>query len=78
VAEVTVSMLEQLGYQTETVGRADAALNVLSGGSFDLVISDAVSQTLQLDELSRTAARMIAEAKQPLDTNVVRLRDLRS
>ena len=32
----------------------------------------------RLDELSRTTARMIAEAKQPPDSNVVRLRNPRS
>lgn len=42
VAEVTVSMLEQLGYQAEAVGEADMALERVRKQAFDLVISDIV------------------------------------
>lgn len=42
VAEVTVSMLEQLGYQPVAVGDADTALARISNEDFELVISDIV------------------------------------
>ena len=42
VAGVTVSMLEQLGYQAEAVGEADIALVRNRKQAFDLVISDIV------------------------------------
>jgi PAS domain S-box-containing protein len=120
VAEVSASMLEQLGYDVHTVGNADAALDALDGHSFDLVMSDivmagtmdgmALARTIrerkpnlpvllvtgysqkaseagtdfplmqkpfQLADLSRTTTRVIAEAKQPPGTNVVRLRNPR-
>ena len=42
VAEVTASMLEQLGYQPVAVGDADTALERIGNQDFDLVISDIV------------------------------------
>ena len=42
VAEVTTAMLEQLGYKVTSVRDADAALNLIEHGSFDLVVSDIV------------------------------------
>jgi len=42
VAEVTASMLEQLGYQAHAVGDADTALERIRKQDFDLVISDIV------------------------------------
>ena len=42
VAEVTVSMLEQLGYQAHAAGDADTALERIGKQDFDLVISDIV------------------------------------
>jgi CheY-like chemotaxis protein len=42
VAEVTVSMLEQLGYQARAVHGADAALKCLDAQEYDLVLSDIV------------------------------------
>jgi PAS domain S-box-containing protein len=117
VAEVTISMLEQLGYEVFAAPNADAALEAIAGRSFDLVVSDIVMagsmdgiglarhirthhpilpvllvtgfsgaaasglgefnvmyKPFELADLSRTAARMIAEAKQPRRTNVVPLR----
>lgn len=120
VAQVSISMLEALGYQVRTAGDANAALELLAVETFDLVISDivmagqmdglALARTIReqqptvpillvtgysqavneasdefvvlrkpykLAELSQTTARLIAAAKQPIGTNVVRLRDLR-
>jgi CheY-like chemotaxis protein len=117
VAEVTGSMLEQLGYRVQPLRDAAAALRAINEQSFDLVISDIVMagtldglglahaireqnsrlpvllltgysqraeeargefivmrKPVKLAELSRTASRMIAESKQPLGSNVVRLR----
>jgi CheY-like chemotaxis protein len=117
VAEVTIAMLGQLGYEVEAVHDADTALNLIEQRSFDLVVSDIVMagftdgiglarairdrnprlpvllvtgyshtaadvsadfvvmrKPFQLAELSRAAARLIAEAKQPPGSNVVRLR----
>jgi CheY-like chemotaxis protein len=42
VSEVTVSMLEELGYQVQLVSSAQGALEALSHGDFDLVVSDIV------------------------------------
>src|SRR6185312_13669865 len=43
VAEVTLGMLEQLGYRVKLASSADAALQTLeSGEPFDLVVSDIV------------------------------------
>lgn len=42
VAEVTASLLEQLGYKVEARGNAAAGLAALDSGSFDLVVSDIV------------------------------------
>ena len=42
MAEVTASMLEQLGYQPVAVGDADTALERIGKQDFDLVISDIV------------------------------------
>ncbi len=120
VAEVTVSMLRQLGYEVHAVGDANAALDAIDGRNFDLVVSDVVmagsmdGRTLartirerkpdlpvllvtgyshvaggaaaeftmmrkpfQVAELSRTVTRLLAEARQPAKTNIVRLRDPR-
>jgi PAS domain S-box-containing protein len=121
VAEVTTSMLGQLGYEVQAVGDANAALAAIERSQFDLVISDIVMagpldgmtlarairarhpnlpvllvtgyspaatdraaefvtmrKPFKLADLSRIAARMIAEARQPANTNIVRLRDARS
>ena len=120
VAEVSGTMLSQLGYEVHAVADAAAALESIDRQSFDLVISDIVMpgamngvalaraikerkpdlpvllvtgysqaateapgdfpvmrKPFQLADLSRTAARMIAEARQPPTTNLVRLRDAR-
>ena len=119
VAEVSGTMLGQLGYEVHAVADAAAALESIDRQSFDLVISDIVMpgamngvalaraserkpdlpvllvtgysqaateapgdfpvmrKPFQLADLSRTAARMIAEARQPPTTNLVRLRDAR-
>jgi PAS domain S-box-containing protein len=120
VAEVSVSMLQQLGYKVQRVRDAAAALEAVGGKSFDLVVSDIVMpgamdglalarairerkpdlpvllvtgysnvageagtefvvmrKPFQLADLSRAAARMIAEAKQPPNSNIVRLRNAR-
>jgi PAS domain S-box-containing protein len=117
VAEVTVLMLKDLGYEVQAVSGPTAALEVVDSKSFDLVISDIVMpeamdglalaralrerrpglpvllatgyseaateaageftvmrKPFQLADLSRIAARVIAESKQPLETNVVQLR----
>jgi hypothetical protein len=42
VAEVTTSMLGQLGYEVQAVGDANAALAAIERSQFDLVISDIV------------------------------------
>jgi CheY-like chemotaxis protein len=120
VANVTRSMLEQLGYEVHAAANADAALAAVAERDFDLVVSDIVmagsmdgvglARTLrerkpglpvllvtgfsgaagralaeftlmqkpfELADLSRTAGRMIAGAKQPAVTNVVPLRGAR-
>jgi PAS domain S-box-containing protein len=121
VAEVIVSMVQELGYGVRVVSDANAALEAIGRQPFDLVISDIVMagpmdgialarairdrepavpvvlvtgyspaaggrdaefttlrKPFQLAELSRVAARMIAESKQPPDANIVRLRTARS
>jgi CheY-like chemotaxis protein len=120
VAEVTSSMLSQLGYDVHTAADTAAALAILERHNFDLVVSDIVMpgpldglglaralrdrepnlpvllvtgyshaatqadeslmvmrKPFQLADLSRVAARMIAEAKQPATSNLVRLSDAR-
>jgi PAS domain S-box-containing protein len=120
VAEATVTMLDQLGYESHAVRDADAALAAIATRNFDLVVSDIVMagamdgvalarairdrrpglpvllvtgyakaaldaagefplmrKPFDLAELSRTSARLIAEARQPANANVVRLRDAR-
>jgi CheY-like chemotaxis protein len=120
VAEVTVAMLRELGYEVELVTDATAALEIIGRKIFDLVVSDIVmpgsmdgaelareirrrnpdlpvllvtgySQAASsvagdfsvlrkpfgIAELSRITARIIAEAKQPPTSNLVRLRDVR-
>ena len=42
VRDVTVSMLEQLGYEVTAVGDSAAALEAVEGKKFDLVVSDIV------------------------------------
>jgi CheY-like chemotaxis protein len=42
VAQATTTMLEELGYKVSTVTGADAALQALDAGSFDLVLSNVV------------------------------------
>ena len=117
VAEVSASMLEQLGYDVHRASDAEGALAAIDRHAFDLVVTDIVMpgnmdgvalaraararrpdlpvllvtgyseaaaeagadfpvmrKPFQLAELSRAAARMIAESKQPAATNVVRLR----
>ena len=118
VANVTVSMLEDVGYRVRLVSNGDAALAAIATVEFDLVVSDIVMagsmdgiklaraireknpklpvllmtgysqaaadvgfeftilrKPVDIDELSRVAARLIAGARQPADSNVVRLRD---
>jgi PAS domain S-box-containing protein len=120
VADVTVSMFEQLGYRVRAVGDAGAAIEAIDHESFDLVVSDIVMagtmdgvklarairerkpnlpvllvtgysqaaatasteftimrKPFELADLSRAAARMIAEARQPPNTNIVRLHGAR-
>lgn len=117
VLEVSVSMLEQLGYEVVAVSNASAALKAIDKQNFDLVLSDivmpemdgtALAQAIrarkadlpvllitgyspaasqagfavlrkpfELSDLSRTVMRLIAEAKQPADSNIVRLRSHR-
>ena len=60
VAEVTMSMLEELGYQVQRVGDADSALDALARSRFDLVVSDIVMPGA-LDGLN--LARTIREQK---------------
>jgi CheY-like chemotaxis protein len=40
VLEVTVALLEQLGYQVQTVENAEAGLDAISRRNFDLMVSD--------------------------------------
>jgi PAS domain S-box-containing protein len=120
VADISISMLEEIGYQVQMVGDAEAALKLIEESEFDLVISDIVMagdmdglalaraireqrpklpvllvtgyshvvreasadfavmrKPFKLAELSRVTSRMIAGSKQPIATNVVRLRDAR-
>jgi CheY-like chemotaxis protein len=120
VAEVTVEMLRELGYEVELATDATAALEIIGRKTFDLVVSDIVMPGIMdgaelarairrrnpdlpvllvtgysqaassaagdfnvlrkpfgIAELSRLAARIIAEAKQPPSSNLVRLRDVR-
>jgi PAS domain S-box-containing protein len=42
VCGVTISMLEQLGYEVDAVASADAALEAIAARDFDLVLSDIV------------------------------------
>jgi PAS domain S-box-containing protein len=120
VLGVSVSMLEQLGYNVRAVPDATSALAAIEKESFDIVFSDivmpgsmdgtalanairarqpdlpvllttgyspAVADTeaqfailrkpFQISDLGRTITRLIAEARQPPDTNVVRLRSAR-
>jgi PAS domain S-box-containing protein len=42
VREVTVALLEQLGYQAQAVGNAEAALAAIGQHGFDLMVSDIV------------------------------------
>jgi PAS domain S-box-containing protein len=121
VLGVSVSMLEQLGYDVRAVSDATSALDAIENESFDIVVSDIVmpgtmdgtalanairarkpdlpvllmtgygtarAQTeaefailrkpFQVSELGRTITRLMAEARQPPDTNVVRLRSSRT
>ena len=120
VAEVTIAMLRELGYEVRSARDADAALAMIEAQAFDLVLSDIVMpgaidgaalareirrrrpelpvllvtgyaeavnrlggdfavlrKPFDLAELSRVTARLIAEARQPPGSNLVRLRDLR-
>jgi PAS domain S-box-containing protein len=120
VMGVTVTMLEQLGYDVQAAGDAAAALEAVDKRDFDLVISDIVMagtmdgaalarairarkpqlpvllvtgyspaaagadatfpvmrKPFQLADLSRAITRMIAEARQPPNSNLVRLSDAR-
>lgn len=120
VVGVSVSMLEQLGYDVHAVAEASSALAAIEKGNFDIVVSDivmpgsmdgvalanairarkpdlpvllmsgyspALAQTdsefailrkpFQISDLGRTITRLIAGARQPPDTNVVRLRSVR-
>jgi CheY-like chemotaxis protein len=120
VLGVSVSMLEQLGYEVRAVSDANSALAVIEKESFDIVVSDVVMpgsvdgtalanairarkpnlpvllmtgyspalapagrdhvvlrKPFQISDLGRMISRLIAEARQPPDTNVVRLRDVR-
>jgi CheY-like chemotaxis protein len=121
VLGVSVSMLEQLGYDVHAASDATGALAAIEKENFDIVISDIVmpgsmdgtalanairarkpdlpvllmtgyspglAQTeaefailrkpFQVSDLGRTITRLIAEARQPPDTNVVRLRTARA
>jgi PAS domain S-box-containing protein len=42
VADISVSMLEQLGYQVQVVSRAEDAVTAIAETAFDLVVSDIV------------------------------------
>jgi CheY-like chemotaxis protein len=117
VAEVTISMLQQLGYSVSSATNAASALAMFENKRFDLVVSDIVMagdmdgvglarairdrapevavllvtgysqaaqdalsefpllrKPFQIEELSRTSARLIAEARQPASSNIVRLK----
>ena len=121
VLGVSVSMLEQLGYDVHAVSDATGALVAIEKEAFDIVISDIVMpgsmdgtalanairtrkpdlpvllmtgyspgvahaeaefvilrKPFQISDLGRTITRLIAEARQPPDTNVVRLRSARA
>jgi PAS domain S-box-containing protein len=121
VAEVSTTMLGELGYTVHAVRDAESALQAAGEREFDLVVTDIVMpgsmdglalaraireghpglpvllvtgysqaahgaqeefvvlrKPFQLADLSRTAARITAEARQPSTTNVVQLRDARS
>ncbi|HEY6618666.1 MAG TPA: PAS domain S-box protein [Steroidobacteraceae bacterium] len=121
VLGVSVSMLEQLGYDVHAVSDATGALAAIEKEAFDIVISDIVMpgsmdgtalanairtrkpdlpvllmtgyspgvahaeaefvilrKPFQISDLGRTITRLIAEARQPPDTNVVRLRSARA
>jgi PAS domain S-box-containing protein len=121
VLGVSVSMLEQLGYDVHAVPDATSALAAIEKESFDIVVSDIVMpgsmdgtalanvirarkpdlpvllttgyspaladteaqfavlrKPFQISDLGRTITRLIAEARQPPDTNVVRLRSARA
>ncbi len=120
VADVTISMLRELGYEVCAARDAGAALAMIDGRRLDLVLSDIVMpgsidgaglaeeirrrrpdlpvllvtgyaeavdklsgdvavlrKPFDLAELSRVTARLIAEARQPPTSNLVRLRDVR-
>jgi PAS domain S-box-containing protein len=119
VQEVSISMLQQLGYEVQGVSDAAAALAAIEERNFDLVVCDIVmpgsmdgiglarvlrerrpdlpvllvtgySQSaaaateftvmrkpFQLPDISRVAARMIAQARQPATSNLVKLSDAR-
>jgi PAS domain S-box-containing protein len=120
VAEVTISMLRELGYEVCAARDAGAALEMIDRQKLDLVLSDIVMpgaidgaglaqeirrrrpelpvllvtgyaeavdklggdfavlrKPFDLAELSRATARLIAEARQPPSSNLVRLRDVR-
>jgi PAS domain S-box-containing protein len=120
VAEVTIAMLREIGYEVCAARDADAALEMMEGRKLDLVLSDIVMpgaidgaglaqeirrrhpelavllvtgyaeavnklggdfavlrKPFDLAELSRVTARLIAEARQPPTSNLVRLRDVR-
>ena len=68
VAEVTASMLEQLGYQAHAVGDADTALDRIGKQDFDIVISDIVMAGT-MDGI--TLARAIRERKPNLPVLLV-------
>jgi CheY-like chemotaxis protein len=120
VAEVSCEMLEELGYAVKLARDAEAALSIVAGESFDLVVSDIVMagaldgvglaralreshpalpvilvsgysnaasladaeftvlrKPYKLADLSRAAAKTIAEARQPPPHNLINLRDVR-
>jgi PAS domain S-box-containing protein len=120
VAEVTIMMLRELGYEVCAARDADAALAMMDERKLDLVLSDivmpgaldgaALAQEIRrrqpelpvllvtgyaeavdklageyavlrkpfdLAELSRVTARLIAQARQPATSNLVRLRNVR-
>ena len=117
VAEVSLALLEQLGYDVKIAGSAEIALDLFEREAFELVVSDIVMpgtmdgvglarvlrqrrpdlpillvsgyselamaadkdftvlrKPYRLEELSRAAAKVIAEARQPPPSNVVHLR----
>ncbi len=120
VMGVSVSMLEQLGYNVHAVGDATQALAAIDKQAFDVVVSDIVMagamdgtalahairarkpelpvllvtgyspaaagaggafpvmrKPFQISDLGRIITRMIAEARQPPNSNLVRLSDAR-